>query len=81
MPRLTPAERELAITDAELIRRRLANLNRFLNSDRLGPMAHELARTQRDELATELRLVEDALRYDGEPQPQLFGRVQRAEAL
>lgn len=61
VPVTNPAERALLSADAEFMRRRLRELNRFIDQGRLGPAAQQLAREQRDEAREALRLLEDTL--------------------
>lgn len=79
---MSPQERALAETEAQLARRSAARIDQFLERPDLGPALREDARTQRDEYRQEAHMIEQSLRIDADPRSPVgilfaFGRTVR----
>lgn len=58
---MTPQERALAETEAEIARRSARRIDRYLTRPDLGPVLREVARAQRDEYTHEAQMIEASL--------------------
>jgi hypothetical protein len=58
---MSPQERALAETEAEIARRSARRIDRYLSRPDLGPVLREVARAQRDEYLQEAQMIEASL--------------------
>lgn len=70
---MSPAERCLAETEAEIARRAARRIDHFLKRPDLSPECRELARAQRDEYRQTAHLIEQSLKTEADLRARRIG--------